>query len=114
MTTASPYQFFPTPKSQPVRRLTLPDGREVVFSQVDQTFQAHIDGVRFPGSAIHVHINNSALTKLLGYAELDWQLAVIRRVTHVSLMSNGLHILRLSDWRWFIEGQSRRSVFLSI
>lgn len=114
MATASPYQFFPTPKSQPVRRFTLPDGQEVIFSQVDKTLQAQIDGVRFPGSAIHVHINNSALTKLLGYAELDWQLAVIRRVTHLSLMNNGLHILRLSDWNWFIRDQSRRSVFLSI
>ncbi len=67
-----------------------------------------MDGVRFPGSAIHVHINDSPLTKLLSYAELDWQLAVIQRVTHLSLMNNGLHILRLSDWNWFIQDQSRR------
>ena len=114
MATSSTYSFFPAPKSQPVRRFTLSDGREVIFSQVDKTIQAQVNGVRFPGSAIHVHINNSALTKLLGYAELDWQLAVIRRVTHLSLMNNGLHILRLSDWDWFIQNQSRRSVFLSI
>ena len=114
MATSSTYSFFPAPESRPVRRFILPDGREVVFSQVDQTLQAQIDGVRFSGSAIHVHINNSALTKLLGYAELDWQLAVIRRVTHLSLMNNGLHILRLSDWDWFIRDQSRHSVFLPI
>ncbi len=40
MTTSSSYQFFPMPKNQTVRRFTLPDGREVVFSQVDKTIQA--------------------------------------------------------------------------
>ena len=46
MMTPSPYQFFLTPKIKTIRRHRLSDGREVIFSQVGKTIQAHVNGIK--------------------------------------------------------------------
>lgn len=116
MVTPSTYGFFSTSSAKILRSYALPDSRHVVFSKVLQTLQAHVNGQLFSTSAIHVHINNSPLmTKMLGYAQLDWQLAVIQRITRLSWVGEALHITHLRNWDWFVrEEVGSPSAFMSI